>query len=286
MRGNKNIEVLLQMIILLSISLFLIFLLVTNKINYYVHPRYRIGILICAVMLFIIGVKLITELKKGRHNSNSKKYAIYFLPLAFAMLFPVVEGGNADKVIAKTTKPSSIVGINDVTDKNKESKQNSDVAENETDSSDDYEYLFNEDGVANQEPKDKSLKYKGEVVDGAITIDDEHFASWYYDLFDYLDDFKGKRYKFLAQVYSMDGLEKDEFLAGRYIMVCCATDLTGYGIVTKSDMRKDLKENQWIWITATIDENDHSDTKIPFLKDPVIEKAQAPKDEYVYYNFY
>lgn len=288
MRGNKNTEVLLQMIILLCMSLFLIYQLITNKINYYVHPRYRLGIWGCAVILFIFAIKLMFELKKGRHNSNSRKYAIYFLPLALALLFPVVEGGNADKVIAKSTTPSTIGDVSNLAEQIEDTGTDlsTDPNNNGNDSTEEYDYLFDEEGTGYEEPEDKSLKYPTDMVDGAIRIDDEYFSGWYYDLFDYLEDFKGKRYQFLAQVYSMEGLEEDEFLAGRYIMVCCATDLTGYGIVCKSDMRKELKEDQWILITATIDEYDYEGTKIPFLADPVIEEAEAPEEEYVYYNFY
>ncbi|MFV0344553.1 MAG: TIGR03943 family putative permease subunit [Anaerocolumna sp.] len=285
MRGNKNIEVLIQMIILVSIALFLTFLLVTNKINYYVHPRYRLGIWACAVTLFLLAFRLIFELRKGRHNSNSRKYAIYMIPLVFAIVFPVVEGGNANKVIAESANSSVLDEITNLEDKTESSLGDSED-ENALNDSVEYDYLFDEDGSTYEEPEDKSLKYPTEMIDGVISISEEYFASWYYDLYDYLEDFKGKRYQFLAQVYSMEGLGEDEFLAGRYIMVCCATDLTGYGIVCKSDFREELKEDQWILVTATIDEYDYNGTKIPYLADPVIEKAEAPADEYVYYNFY
>lgn len=278
MRGNKNTEVFLQMIILLSMSLFLIFQLVTGKINYYVHPRYRIGIWTCAVVLLLFAIKLVTEVRKGRHNSNSRKYTIYFLPIGLALLFPVVEGGNADKVIAQSIQPSYI--------ENENISQNIDNTANDiadTVNNEDYPEQID---LSKEEPADRSLKYADDVAGGVIRIDDEYYSSWYYDLFDYLEDFKGKRYQFLAQVYSMEGLGEDEFLAGRYIMVCCATDLTGYGIICKSDMRKELKEDEWILITATIDEYEYEGTLVPFLSDPVIERTQAPKEEYVYYNFY
>jgi putative membrane protein len=239
-------------------------------------------------MLFLFAIKLISELRKGRHNSSSRKYAIYFLPLALAILFPVVEGGNADKVIAKSTTPTSIDGVNNLSEQINDTSRDTitDSIAGEYNSTEEYDYLFDDEGVSYEEPDDKSLKYPTNMVDGAIKIDDEYYSSWYYDLFDYLEDFKGKRYQFLAQVYSMEGLGENEFLAGRYIMVCCATDLTGYGIVCKSDMLKELKEDDWILVTATIDEYDYEGTKIPFLADPVIEKAEAPSDEYVYYNFY
>lgn len=278
MRGNRNTECFLQLIILFSISLFLIYLLVTGQINYYVHPRYHMGIWVCSVVLFVFAIKLVTELKYKRHNSNNRRYVIYFIPITFVLLFPVIGGGTADKVIAQSssvTKKGNTV----------ESIDGSAIETEQQIFSDD-ENIYSEKEITLDEPEDKSKKYPSEMINGAIRIEDEYFASWYYDLYDYLDDFKGKRYQFLAQVYSMEGLGDGEFLAGRYIMVCCASDLTGYGLICKSDMLSELDEDDWILVTATIDEYEYNGAKVPFLANPVIEKAQAPVDEYVYYNFY
>lgn len=131
-----------------------------------------------------------------------------------------------------------------------------------------------------------SDKYKGEQVDGATVIKDDNFAVWYYDTYDYLKDFVGKRYQFLAQVYPSNDFGKNRFLAGRYIMVCCAADASGYGIICENDISPDLKENEWITVTGTIQEYEFQGAMVPMLTDTVITKAKAPKDEYVYYNLY
>ncbi len=54
----------------------------------------------------------------------------------------------------------------------------------------------------------------------------------------------------------------------------------------ESDITSELKENEWVTVTGTIQEYDYNGTKIPMLTDTVITKTDAPKDEYVYYNFY
>jgi putative membrane protein len=137
-----------------------------------------------------------------------------------------------------------------------------------------------------QDISDVSEIYSKKEIDGSYIIEDASFANWYMDLYDHLDDFVGKRYQFLAQVYSMEGLEENQFLAGRYFMVCCAVDLTGYGIICESELRSELKEDQWITITATITKSEYDGTEIPVLKDAIINEAEAPKDEYIFYNNY
>ncbi|MGB8452566.1 MAG: hypothetical protein WCD89_09545 [Anaerocolumna sp.] len=52
----------------------------------------------------------------------------------------------------------------------------------------------------------------------------------------------------------------------------------------ESDMRSELKEDQWITVTATISKCIYEGSEVPLLKDAVIKKTKAPKDEYIYYN--
>ena len=140
--------------------------------------------------------------------------------------------------------------------------------------------------AANADEKDRSLKYKNKTGDGAILISDEDFGCWYFELFDFLKDFKGKRYQYTAQVFHMEDLKANQFLAGRYVMTCCALDLMGYGVITESDKSSSLKENEWITVTGTIGEYEYKGSKVPCLKDVVIKKTKAPKEEYVYYYYY
>ncbi|HEX3021676.1 MAG TPA: hypothetical protein VHP81_04705, partial [Lachnospiraceae bacterium] len=113
---------------------------------------------------------------------------------------------------------------------------------------------------------------------------DDIFSDWFFDVHDNLDAFLGKRYQYLAQVFSIDGLEENQFLAGRSFMVCCAADLEGYGILCESDIRSEFKDEDWIMVTGTLDQYEYEGSMLPKLINITIEKAKAPEVEYIYYN--
>lgn len=175
--------------------------------------------------------------------------------------------------------------INDTNDTN-DTQENNNTQEN----NDTQENMNTQDIQDNQESKDEKKKdavtesYHIKKLNGSYIIKDDIFADWYLDLYNHLDNFVGERYQFLAQVYSMDGLKDNQFLVGRNFMICCAVDLMQYGIICESDRRSELKDNQWITVTATISKYNYEGSKVPVLKDVIIKKAKKPKVEYIYYN--
>ena len=318
MRGNKNLEIYIKLFTVLALALFLAYELISGKITYYVHPRYLYGIWGAVVALLVFACSMTGELRRGRHNSNLKPYFLYLLPVVLAILFPAVEGGNGNIAIAQSSKGAeSLYGSKNVADtadsKAEDSAWNTDGASTDGDvqgsNGDSAADVQDSNGdsaadvqdseeiagdstdespgeAANADEKDRSLKYKNKTGDGAILISDEDFGCWYFELFDFLKDFKGKRYQYTAQVFHMEDLKANQFLAGRYVMTCCALDLMGYGVITESDESSSFKENEWITVTGTIGEYEYKGSKVPCLKDVVIKKTKAPKEEYVYYYYY
>jgi putative membrane protein len=82
----------------------------------------------------------------------------------------------------------------------------------------------------------------------------------------------------------MEEFDDKHFLAGRYFMVCCAADLVGYGIACESDIRSELKDDEWITVKGSITEYDYNGYQVPMLTEVTITKAKAPEVEYIYYN--
>lgn len=319
---KTNWETIIQTFVLVLAAILLGYGLISGKVNKFVHPRFNIGLWISIVVLLFFAVSILFDRKKGRHNINIKQYIVYLIPLILAIAFPPIAAGNTEMVLADS-KTSSNAEINysqsesdgDIEQnnnklENSQDKQNLSSAEeddnqksyNNTQYSNVDEYLQdtqdtqdtqeNQDTQDNQESKEENKKtdtsdvYHTNEVNGSYVIDDDVFADWFMDLYDHLDDFVGERYQFLAQVYSMDDLKENQFLAGRNFMVCCAADLVGYGLICNSDMRSELKENEWITVTATISKCEYDGSEVPMLKDAVITKAKAPKVEYIYYNNY
>ncbi|BCJ96047.1 hypothetical protein acsn021_36160 [Anaerocolumna cellulosilytica] len=312
MRRKKNAEVIVQFIILIAMAVLLAMGMITGKVKYYVHPRYHWGIWLSIGVLFVFAFSVLGELKKARHNVNLKQYLIYVLPVFIVLLFPVqgvtqrvgnaqvnVFGGNqitgtagygkTDLALDEAPESNDNTGSFDSTESLNEYTEDTgeDVINTLEDSvSQDTSLYDTSDLQAVNTYDDMSEKYAGEVLDGATIIKDDYFASWYYDTFDYLEDFIGKRYQFTAQVFYLEGLRENQFLAGRYVMVCCAADVSGFGLICETDRIKELKEEEWIQVTGTIKEGTYNGSKVPVLTDVEITGIEAPADEYVYYNFY
>jgi putative membrane protein len=289
MKGNKNIDNICKIVILLALAGLLLYELISGKIYYYVHPRYLPGLWLSVVVLVIFAISLLMERKRGRHNSSVSQYGLYAVPIVLALLFPVIQGGNGNIAIAQSSIGRDInnnTNAGQELSEEEDSSTDAEVTEADTnDAEEEIDSFGNTEIVQSAEPEDKSQKYAVKAENGAVLISDEEYAAWYYDLYDYLDDFKGKRYQFTAQVFPLEGLKENQFLAGRYIMTCCAVDLTGYGLISESDLAGGFKENEWLTVTGTIGEYEYNGMKVPYLTDIEVEKATAPKEEYVYYYY-
>ncbi len=289
MKENKNIDNICKIVILLALAGLLLYELISGKIYYYVHPRYLPGLWLSVVVLVIFAISLLMERKRGRHNSSVSQYGLYAVPIVLALLFPVIQGGNGNIAIAQSSIGRDInnsTNAGQELSEEEDSSTDAEVTEADTnDAEEEIDSFGNTEIVQPAEPEDKSQKYAVKAENGAVLISDEEYAAWYYDLYDYLDDFKGKRYQFTAQVFPLEGLKENQFLAGRYIMTCCAVDLTGYGLISESDLAGGFKENEWLTVTGTIGEYEYNGMKVPYLTDIEVEKATAPKEEYVYYYY-
>lgn len=290
MKKRTNSETVMQIIILVLTAFFLLYGMISGKVNKFVHPRFHIGLWISIIVLLLFAIGMLTERKKGRHNANVQQYCIFLIPLIFALIFPSIGTSNVDIVLAGN-KPS-VNADNNTQNSQLEEQEDSTYSEDWEDSQmiseDAPSSDVNEDMQEIQETQDtvdRSEIYNTKEVDGTYVIEDDIFADWFMDVYDNLDDFVGQKYQFLAQVYPMEGLAENQFLAGRYLMVCCAADLVGYGIICESDIRSELKEDQWITVKGTIVQCEYDGALVPMLIDVTITDAEVPKVEYIYYNY-
>lgn len=305
---KKNKEAIIQILLLSAAACLLIYAIITNKVALYVHPRFFNGLKISVVIIILFVLSLMPKVGKARHNVSLRHYVIFVIPLTAALLFPAT--GVNGKNMTMSASNFSLVGSNQdnvSTNNNADNSENTadednyssdetnagsaenDNTENDINMGDgqneDNSCSAGDSAVSSQsDTKDYSEKYAQYEKDGVMVIGDDIFSDWYCDLYAHLDSFKGKRCQYLAQVYSMDDGKPNQFLAGRYFMVCCIADLVGYGIVCESDERSKLKDDEWITVTGTIDEYEYNGEMTPILKDTTITKAEAPKVEYVYYN--
>ena len=85
-----------------------------------------------------------------------------------------------------------------------------------------------------------------------IEIPEEFFGVWYMDCMDEMQKYDGKTVKFLAQVCQTNRAGKDSFVPGRFAMTCCVQDIQFVGFPCKYAEYKNLKQRDWITVTAKV----------------------------------
>lgn len=59
--------------------------------------------------------------------------------------------------------------------------------------------------------------------------------------------------KFTAMVMKPSEFPENNFVPGRMIMGCCANDMQFLGFACEYDGAKDLKEKEWVEVTAEVE---------------------------------
>ena len=124
-----------------------------------------------------------------------------------------------------------------------------------------------------------------------IEIPEEFFGIWYMDCMDEPQKYDGKTVKFLAQVCQTSRAGKGAFVPGRFAMTCCVQDIQFVGVPCRYDRYKELKQRDWITLTAKVNLKYHPiykgqmpDSTGPVLTALEVTPAEAPADDVVMFS--
>lgn len=139
------------------------------------------------------------------------------------------------------------------------------------------------DGKINNDVKEE-LPY--DVKAPVIEIGDDDFGIWYLDAFDNMDTYLNRTVKFKGVVYKPKRGKDDVFVPGRFAMTCCAADIQFVGFPCKWDGAAKLKEKEVVMVTAKVGKamSREYGKEAPVLYADSVEKAEAPKEEVVYFQ--
>lgn len=94
-----------------------------------------------------------------------------------------------------------------------------------------------------------------------LTLDGNAYGIWYIDSMDNLERYIGKTIIFDALVMKPRKFPKGYFVPGRMAMTCCAEDMAFIGYACRFDGANELKEKQWVKVTAVVKKEYFSDYK-------------------------
>ena len=119
-----------------------------------------------------------------------------------------------------------------------------------------------------------------------VVLDNQGYGIWYLDSMDHLERYVGKNIQFLAMVLKPEEYPEGYFVPGRMAMTCCAEDMAFLGYACEYAGTKDLKQKEWVKVTAKVAKEYFADYKGegPVLHAISVEKAKAPKDPVISFN--
>ncbi len=261
MKYKLNSEALLRFVVLTVLAILLFIALVTGTIQNFVHPRLNILLWISVFLLLGIAFFTLPELIRPRHNAKAGKNLLLVVPMLTALLIPT--GIVQNKAVSFNTLSPSLTAA---------AAQRGTVIPNTITSSDDI-------GI------DTPSSSAAAPVKFAQTITDDTFVQWYQELNKNMDSYEGATFRFKGQVFRMNDFKQNEFVPIRYAMICCAADLQPLGVLCRSDDAKNWKDKDWVWVTGKLKIETYQGQKMPVCYVTKIEKADASKQEYVYFTY-
>lgn len=116
-----------------------------------------------------------------------------------------------------------------------------------------------------------------------LVLDNTGYGVWYLDALDNAQRYTDKTMVFTAMVLKPKGFPKDYFVPGRMAMTCCADDMAFLGFACEYDQAGQLKEKEWVKVTATMSWEYWADYdgEGPVLHAVSVEPTKAPKKEII-----
>jgi len=116
-----------------------------------------------------------------------------------------------------------------------------------------------------------------------ITVADDDYALFYRDITEEPDKYDTKKVCFKGQVAKLRREKDGMFAPGRFVMTCCADDITFMGLPCKWAKANLLKPRSWVTVTACISVQYHAVYKGvgPILTALEVKPAEAPEQDVV-----
>ncbi len=116
-----------------------------------------------------------------------------------------------------------------------------------------YDYL---DGSTSFDDIEDPLPF--DINAPIIEVADEDYALFYRDITEEPDKYDKKTVRFKGQVAMLRKEKEGMFAPGRFVMTCCADDITFMGLPCKWADSKRLKPRSWVAVTARISVQYHN----------------------------
>lgn len=253
-----RIKIVAQIILFISLGLFLISRLWNGTLSFYIHPRFNILTVLTSVGLVIVGIVYARQhwqtILSGEHDHDAHahhhhdhdhNHTLSWLGLTILAL-PIILG--------LLVKPRPL-GANAL--------ENREVDLGNIASA--------------QAPEGSNLSI-------IPTAGERNILDWLY-LFQRstnLTEFNGETAHVIGFVYRNDQFSEQEFMVSRFTVSCCAADATPIGLIVQWPDTPDLLADQWIEVEGTFQLDTFDGLEMPILIAKKVTITDPPAQPYLY----
>lgn len=300
--GRLNLHYLLRTCILFGIAIYIVHLVKTDNILYYIAPRMIIYVKLAAIGLYAVAVYqgyLTFKSFWGKvddcdceHPPSKSKfkntilYSLFLVPLLLGFLLPDNAMGSAlvskkginlgsSNTIRTTTSEDKATTLELSAETDNEQGQ---VQSNDTENLD---KLFVSDQFTEFYAKHGKKLYSSDL----IQVQEDIYIETLTTLDLYMDNFIGKELEISGFVYRGDTMTENQFVVARIALQCCSADASPYGILVEFPNAENYSADTWVKVRGVIEKGELHEMDIIKLDVKSIEKIETPTNLYVYPNF-
>ena len=257
-----------------------LYLQLSGKLSHYINLHYSYLVYISMVLSLLLAlVQFYIWIKKINSHSHLESrqarrisFFLLSLPLLIGVAFPIVSL-DSRTVSAKGYHFPLAEGINTAI-------QASEGTSSQYLKPDTSTYFSK--SAYEKEMRSTADKY---LSQSTIQVTDENYMEVMEVLYDYPQEFEGKKIEFTGFVYNDPSHPDSQFLF-RFGIIHCIADSGVYGLLTKGNSRQ-YPDNTWITAKGTLTLHYHKELKqkLPTLEVESFTKVDKPENPYVYRVF-
>lgn len=277
-----NLDIIIKILILFGFSAFYLKIIINNEILMYVHPRIIPFALFGMISMIIIALFLLSScFYNNKRKVRFKNYIIFIIPLIMILFMQgtnvnsAIKTSNADTNVSTNT--SSNTNLADISNNNSNQNNNTNINSNSPSSVFElYNGKTESDGQGTVDKKELDIK------NNVIQVNSKNFVFSLDEILGNPDKYEGKEIDITGFIYKDKDLKQNQFIIGRYMMICCAADMQIAGIRCNINNLGTYDNDTWVKVRGKIKKDVSEGQVDPLIEVEHIEIDLNPDTSYVY----
>ena len=260
---------------LIGFIFIILLIIIKGSLSNFIAPTLTVFVYISLPVIILF---LISEFRKKDISRRSRRKR----KVSFVFLIPVIFGiigynGTFSEAYTKNIAKTNYNNNLSISTTNKKYNTSTQETVNEN----------NNEETQNVSEQKEEVKENGKV----INVNDDNYIDTLNKVYEDIDGYLGTTINIEGCVFrDGEGMQENQFGAGKYYMYCCAIDMSLCGFLFQYDNYEEVKDNNWYQIEAIVDKHEVTDSYYGTYTEPVLQvkkitEISEPKATIVYQNY-